>query len=78
VKHGAVVFFTVLVFVVYWIQRLGGASIEQQLERIYFLTPLYLSLIFSHYWYRSKEIEGRIKNLETALAEREKMPTPSV
>jgi hypothetical protein len=76
VKHGAVVFFTVLVFAVYWIQRLGGASVEQQLERIYFLTPLYLSLIFGHYWYRSKELEERIKNLEIALAERKEVPSP--
>lgn len=73
-KYRAVVIFTVLVFVVYWIQRLGGASLEQQLERIYFLTPLYLSILFYQDWYRSKEIEERIKNLETALADRGKAP----
>ena len=77
-KHRAVVIFVVLVFVVYWIQRLGDASVDQQLERIYFLTPLYLSLIFSQFWYQSKELEGRIKNLEAALADREKTAIPPV
>ena len=77
-KHRAVVIFTVLVFVVYWIQRLGDASVEQQLERVYFLTPLYLSLVYGHFWYQSKQFEERIKNLEAALSERERSPSSSV
>jgi hypothetical protein len=69
VKHGTVIAFSVIVIGVYWWSRFGEVSVETQLERIYSLTPLYLCLIFGLDWYRSKDIEERLKKLESAAAE---------
>ena len=67
-KHGTVIFFSVTAFGVFWLSKFGDASLETQLERIYFLTPMYLCGVFAINWNRSKELEERLKKLESAAA----------
>jgi hypothetical protein len=71
VKHGTVIFFSVAVFGVYWLSKFGDASFETQVERLYFLTPMYLCVVFGINWNRSRELEERIKKLESAAVEGE-------
>jgi hypothetical protein len=77
VKHRTVAIFTVIVFGAYWFATFGNATFEVQLERSYWLTPIYLCIVFGLDWYRSKELEERIKKLEGEAAERENATDPA-
>ena len=70
-KHGTVIFFSVTVFGVFWLSKFGDASLETQLGRLYFLTPMYLCGVLAINWNRSRELEERLKRLEGAAAEPE-------
>lgn len=75
-KHRTVVSVSVIVLGTYWFARFVESPIEEQLEKIYVLTPLFLCAFFGLDWYRSKDLEERIKKLETKLAELEASAVP--
>jgi hypothetical protein len=76
VKHGTVIFFSATVFGVYWLSKFGDASLETQLERLYFLTPMYFCVVFIICSNRSRELEERLKKLESDAAARENATKP--
>ncbi len=46
------------------------------LERIYFLTPIYFVIVFGIDWYRAKDLKERIERLERAAIDRENLLNP--
>ena len=73
-KHRTVIAFSVIVLGVYWWSSFGEVPVESQLERLYWLTPIYLCVVFGSHWYRSIELEERLKKLESDAAARENAP----
>lgn len=70
-KYGAVFAFTLVIVATFSWATFGGVPVETQLERLYFLVPVNIILLFSIDWYRAKAFDDRIRKLEQAIREKE-------